>query len=724
MDHEDALPIGTLLADEYRIDGILGAGGFGITYRAHDVKLDIDVAIKEYFPRDFASRSNTVTVRPRTRSEQEQFQWGLSQFIDEARRLARLQHPNIVRCMRYFEENDTGYFVMTFEEGRTLETYFAKPPTQRDLDELLSPLLAALEALHATGIYHRDISPDNILVRDDGSPVLIDFGASRQAMARRPQTVAAIVKPGYSPIEQYDRETRQQGAWSDIYSLGATIYSIIAGGPPPDALSRVRNDSYVSTKQAARGAYRTEFLSAVDWALEPDPDSRPVTIREWRRKLLPNPSGRAETVATKFEPMRGGIQTLATRFFGKEEKAASATPSPKPVSQLRWPDYVLRGAALVMAAVFLIRYFAGDEQSPNTVPETVVESNADERKLSALTQNPDGVWNRVELVLRRLGHLRGSGTASISDIRSALKDYQSAIGQPKTGSLNQETLNRIMDEAIELEPYTVAGAGVNGRWFFEKDDKGCRISTGATRIEGRSILTSRPIMEIGRKRSDPGDTTGDTIDISLAKAEQFDAGSPVSLTAGTDHQMLKFQDSDVVMGDNADGYPVRDVTRRLRFHQGEVVLSGTSAYGGPLKLTFPTDGFEAAYRAMAAECGEGILYWIDDWGGVARDSNGVLWKVMAYGTEPDAKQQAMALCVSKSESGGCEHYAVFKEQCFALYAGEKRKDDWASGWATNSDLEQAKTLATEDCANQGGNNCELITHFCSDGSDDYNAPND
>jgi serine/threonine protein kinase len=722
MDHEYALPIGTLLAGEYRIDGILGAGGFGITYRAHDVKLDIDVAIKEYFPRDFASRSNTVTVHPRSRSEQEQFQWGLSQFIDEARRLARLQHPNIVRCMRYFEENDTGYFVMTFEEGSTLETHFPKPPAQRDLDELLSPLLAALEALHATGIYHRDISPDNILVRDDGTPVLIDFGASRQAMARRTQTIAAIVKPGYSPIEQYDRETRQQGAWSDIYSLGATIYSVIAGGPPPDALARVRNDPYVSAKQAARGAYRSEFLSAVDWALEPDPDHRPVTIREWRRKLLPNPSGRTETVATKFTPA-GGFHTLATRFFGKED-AASNKPSPKAASGLSWPDYVLRGAAAVMAVVFLTRYFASDEKSTGSAPETTVESNADERKLAALSQNPDGVWNRVELVLRRLGHLRGSGTASISEVRTALKDYQSAIGQPKTGALNQETLNRLMDETIELEPYAVAGAAVNGRWYFEKSNEGCRISTGATRIEGRSVLIQRPVMEIGRKRSYPDDSTGDTIDISLARSEMFDKGSPISMTAGTEHQMLKFNEDDIVMGDNPDGYPLRDATRQLRFHQGEVVLSGTSAYGGPLKLTFPTEGFEASYRAMAAECGEGILYWIDDWGAVARDSNGMLWKTMAYGTEADAKQQAMALCVSKSESGGCEHYAAFKEQCFALYAGEKRKDDWASGWATDADLEQAKTQATENCGNEGGKNCELITHFCSDGSDDYNAPNE
>lgn len=716
MEHEYALPIGTLLADEYRIDSILGAGGFGITYRAHDVKLDIDVAIKEYFPRDFASRSNTVTVRPRTRSEVEQFKWGLSQFIDEARRLARLQHPNIVRCMRYFEGNDTGYFVMTFEEGRTLETYFPKPPQQRELDELLTPLLNALEALHATGIYHRDISPDNILVRDDGSPVLIDFGASRQAMARRTQTVAAIVKPGYSPIEQYDRETRQQGAWSDIYSLGATIYSVIAGGPPPDALSRVRNDAYVSARQAARGAYRSEFLDAVDWALEPDPDRRPVTIREWRRKLLPNPSGRAETMATRFEPA-GGAKTLATRFFGKSEKAADAAP--KQPSKLRWPDYVLRGAALVMLAVFLVRMFDGAEKESAAPQPAALLDDASERNLPALAQNPEGVWNRVELVMRRLGHLRGSGTASISDIRTALKSYQGAIGQQKTGTLNQDTLNRILEEGVELDPYSVAGAAVEGRWFFEKNQEGCRISTGATRIEGRSILTQRPVLEFGRKRSYSEDSSGDTFDVGLSKSALFDTSSPVSLTAGTDHQILKFDGEDIVMGDTADGHPSRDVTRTLRFHEGEVILSGTSAYGGTLKLSYPTSGFEKAFRAMAAECGEGILYWIDDWGAVVRDSNAMLWRTMAYGSEEEAKQQAMALCVAKSESGGCEQYASFKEQCFALSAGEKKKDDWASGWATDADVEAAKTLSAEDCAKQGGKNCELILTFCSDGSNEY-----
>ena len=726
MDYDEtSLPIGTLLADEYRIDGILGSGGFGITYRAHDVKLDIDVAIKEYFPRDFASRSNTVTVRPRSRGEKEPFQWGLSQFIDEARRLARLQHPNIVRCMRYFEANDTGYFVMTFEEGQTLEKYFAKPPQQAELDTLLVPLLNALEALHAAGIYHRDISPDNILIRDDGTPVLIDFGASRQAMARRTQTVAAIVKPGYSPIEQYDRETGQQGAWSDVYALGATLYSIIAGGPPPDALARVRNDTYVSARDAARGAYRGEFLDAIDWALRPDPDDRPVTVREWRRKLLPTAkSERGATAMTKFTPPGGGVKTLATRFFGKGD-AQPAGPGASPSdgkTGLRWPDYVLRGAAVVMLCVFLVRMFASDEASnkdpsaPASAP--VVADDGSERSIAALASNPEAVWNKVEFVLRRLGHLRGS-TATLTDVRTGLKSYQHTIGWRETGALSQELLNRLLDENVEFEPYYVSGAQVQGRWFFSHDNERCDISTGATRIEGRTLSTERPVLRFGRKKQPDSDNE---IEIYMAKSALFDTSVPINFSAGGEHQILHVDGEDLSMNQDADGKWSRQVTRQLRSHQGEVQMTGVSHLGGALKLSFPTDGFEVAYRALAQECGAGALYWIDDWGAVFKDSGSLVWTVVGQGSEEDAKAAALAECKAKSDSGGCGFYASFHEQCWVLMAGQRRKDDWASGWGADTTLDSAKTLANEACTENGGKNCEIITHICSDGSNEYQAP--
>lgn len=722
MEHEFSLPIGTLLADEYRIDGILGAGGFGITYRARDVKLDIDVAIKEYFPRDFASRSNTVTVQPRGRSEVEQFKWGLSQFIDEARRLARLQHPNIVRCMRYFEGNDTGYFVMTFEEGQTLENRFPKPPQQRELDEVLEPLLNALEALHAAGIYHRDISPDNILIRDDGSPVLIDFGASRQALARRTQTVAAIVKPGYSPIEQYDRETSQQGAWSDIYSLGATIYSVISGGPPPDALSRVRKDTYVPASETARGAYRSDFLAAVDWALQTDSENRPVTIREWRRKLMGNPSGRGSvpTAATRYRPDED-TKTKVTRYFGG---GGGAAPADKGKSQLRWPDYVLRGAALVMLAVFLIRTFS-DGPKTTATPEpaqrndTAALDTTEERRLPIFaSQDANAVWGRVELVLRRLGHLTGTGTASISDIREGLKAYQGAIGEHRTGILNQATINRILEEPVELDVYTVPGAVADGRWLFEQNSELCSISTGATQIEGRMIETKRPTLAFSRKRNAE---SVDEINIYMAKSKLFDTSLPISFSAGGAHQLLHVDGDDISMIQEADGSWSREVTRTLRNHKGDVQMTGGSEFGGGLKLTFSTDGFEQAFRAMAAECGPAATYWIDDWGGVTKDSDSMIWHSTKLGSEEKAKEAAMKECTSRSQTGGCEQYVTFKDQCWSIASGQRGKDDWGTGWAYDTTLESAKTLSLEACANDGGKNCEIVMHVCADGSNEWHA---
>jgi serine/threonine protein kinase len=734
-DFEHALPIGTILADEYRIDRILGAGGFGITYRARDVKLDIDVAIKEYYPRDFASRANTVTVGPRSRSDVDQFQWGLSQFIEEARRLARLQHPNIVRCMRYFEANNTGYFVMTFEEGRTLDKYFPKPPQQSELDQLLKPLLDALEALHGAGIFHRDLSPDNILIRDDDTPVLIDFGASRQAMARRTQTVAAIVKPGYSPIEQYDRETRQQGAWSDIYALGATIYDIIAGGPPPDALSRIRNDTYIPARNAARGAYRGDFLDAIDWALQPDPDERPVTVREWRRKLLPNPSQRQSPAAAGSVP-NAGNKTLATRFFGKEPKANKpAAPGRKEatVSGLRWPDYVLRGAAIVMLGVFLIRTFAHKEETPpqevaKSSEPVVIVADDEERRLPLLSSNAEGVWNRVELVMRRQGHLYGSGTATLTDIRNALKSYQSSLGEPRTGALNQRILNRIMEEEVELPPYTVPGAAPYGSWYFEQTQNLCRITSGATRIEGRTLLTQRPFL---RFKADRKENNGDgSMDVAFATPDLFDTNSSITMSGAGNHHLLSYyknpesgQIQDIIMG-GGDGDSARKVTLMLSQHKGEVVETGTSAHGGSLKLTFSTDGFEDAFRAMATQCDRSILYWIaDSWGAVAQDDDMTVWESISHGSEQEAKDAAMKRCTDGSQKGGCKELSVFQNSCWAVSTGQKAKNDWVQGWAYDPTLQTAKDNSLQSCANEGGKDCYLVMHICADGTNEWHNSN-
>ena len=284
-----ALPDGTELVGDYRIKRVLGAGGFGITYLADEMALARLVTIKEYFPAEFAARSTTSEASPRSRDCAADYQWGLERFIEEAQTLARFVHPNIVRVYRYFRANNTGYMVLHFEEGGSFKAWLKglkRAPRQPELDRILKPLLEALETVHAGDFLHRDIAPDNIIIRKDDSPVLIDFGSARGEIATHSKTVSALVKPGYSPYEQYATDGRRQGPWTDIYALGATLYHAISGKRPPDAPSRMVNDDYVPAHAAALSSYRSGFLAAIDKALRLEVGERPQSIAQWRDELL------------------------------------------------------------------------------------------------------------------------------------------------------------------------------------------------------------------------------------------------------------------------------------------------------------------------------------------------------------------------------------------------------------------------------------------------------
>jgi WD40 repeat protein len=289
MSHVETLAPGTELVGDFRIETVLDAGGFGITYVAREIALDRQVAIKEYFPIDFAARRDQGSAVPRSADCAPDYEWGLERFIDEAQTLARFDHPNIVRVFRYFRANNTAYIVMKYEEGRSFKRWLAdlgRAPRQRELDQFVDPLLDALSVVHAADMLHRDIAPDNIIVRSDGSPVLIDFGAARSDLAQHSRTVSALVKPGYSPYEQYAEIGKQQGPWTDIYALAATLYHAITGKRPPDAPSRVVRDELVPAREAAISAYRARFLKAIDRGLLIDIKRRPQGIAEWRGDLL------------------------------------------------------------------------------------------------------------------------------------------------------------------------------------------------------------------------------------------------------------------------------------------------------------------------------------------------------------------------------------------------------------------------------------------------------
>ena len=284
--HHLALPQGTRIRD-FEFHRVLGHGGFGITYLGWNVTLDIPVAIKEYLPTDLAARKGDQSVVPQSSQVVSDFQWGLERFLDEARTLARLQHPNIVRVHQYFEAHGTAYIAMDYVEGEDLSAYLARKGTlqEAELKGILYPLLDALEVVHGADFLHRDIKPGNIVLRDvDGSPVLLDFGAARQAIGAKSRSVTSIVTPGYAPIEQYSSRGRQ-GAWTDIYALGGVCYRALTGQVPDDATDRMRQDPLVPVAQRCAGQASRGFLSAIDVALSVDEGDRPQSVAAWREAM-------------------------------------------------------------------------------------------------------------------------------------------------------------------------------------------------------------------------------------------------------------------------------------------------------------------------------------------------------------------------------------------------------------------------------------------------------
>jgi len=299
------LPIGHIIAGDYRVESYLGTGGFGITYHAIDIELGHDVAIKEYFPKSFAMRESDTSVHASSAGDEEDFEWGLNRFLQEARTLVKLDHPNVVRATRFLRENNTAYLVQEFLAGRDMEAWLAKRsrrPRQSELDKILFPILDALELVHENNILHRDIKPANIFIRkEDNSPVLIDFGASRLSIGEHTGTTAMIASPGYSPSEAYSGKASLQGPWSDIYSMAATLYRALSGKAPSDATSRMIEDDYVPAAEVVgkSTSYRPGFLDAIDWGLSVMHKDRPQSVKEFREALLADDSG-ASTTETRL----------------------------------------------------------------------------------------------------------------------------------------------------------------------------------------------------------------------------------------------------------------------------------------------------------------------------------------------------------------------------------------------------------------------------------------
>jgi hypothetical protein len=283
------LPEGTRIGG-LEITGLIGEGGFGIVYLAYDSSLQREIAVKEYMPSSLASRatgSQDVTVK--SERHRETFEAGLRSFVNEARLLAKFDHPSLLKVYRFWEANGTAYMAMPFYEGMTLKATLAAmstPPDEERLREWLLPLLDALTVMHQASCFHRDIAPDNILLTRDG-PLLLDFGAARRVIGDMTHALTVVLKPGYAPIEQYgDAPNMQQGAWTDLYALACVVYYAVSGRTPMSSVERMMSgDALEPLSSMARGRYSEAFLRAVDKALAILPKDRPQDVAQFRKLL-------------------------------------------------------------------------------------------------------------------------------------------------------------------------------------------------------------------------------------------------------------------------------------------------------------------------------------------------------------------------------------------------------------------------------------------------------
>ena len=328
------LPIGSPLGD-FTITGIVGEGGFGIVYLAYEAALDRMVAIKEYLPSSIAGRTGNQSVMVRSQLNTNAFASGLKNFLREAQMLAKFSHPALVEVHRVWEQNATAYMAMRYYEGKTLREWRL---SNEDFDELrirrlLEPVIDALSLLHAQNVIHRDVSPDNILMRGSGAPVLLDLGAARLVIGGMTQALTTILKPGYAPIEQYvDDGTMHQGPWTDVYGIGAVLYYMLTGVAPPQAVARMITDPIRNMTDKLKVSVPPAFIDTVIKALAVRPENRFQSVDDLRDAL-----GWTEPL-----PAEPRTQYTRTQIPARVTSVSAALPStaapPQPTVVVRAPQ--------------------------------------------------------------------------------------------------------------------------------------------------------------------------------------------------------------------------------------------------------------------------------------------------------------------------------------------------------------------------------------------------
>ena len=474
---EEALAPGTRI-EEFVVEGELQSGGFGVTYLAQDRSLGRRVAIKEYLPREWGARRADGSVGPRSSSHEEDYRWGLTRFLEEARTLARLDHARIVRVHRVIEAWGTAYMVMEYVEGRNLEEALQAEGSwpEARVRALLEELLPGVELVHDAGLVHRDIKPANVMLRWDGTPVLIDFGAARYAAGVHSRSLTSVLTPGYAPHEQYHQTAGKQGPWTDVHALGAVAYRALSGRAPVEAPARVeaaareQADPLAPVAQAAAGGVSEEFARAVTSALGVWPEDRPRDVAAWRAQW---DAGAA--------PAPGPERPVPP--LPQDERAATRRP---------WLAAAL--AALVLAAGVAGGLFVGQRAAPSSggrvagLPpgggEAPAPAVVEERRRAAAETALDlnrTAWRLVQTGLAREGFDPGLADGAPGPrTRAALADWQRSQGTDATGYLDEESMRKLREAGRAAEPPVVpppsppppppaaGGGGVTGGLAFDR----------------------------------------------------------------------------------------------------------------------------------------------------------------------------------------------------------------------------------------------------------------